>query len=100
VPGAQVQMAGTFGLAHQDFDMRGRLDMDVALSQTTTGVKSFLLKAVNPLFAKPGGGSRVYFRMLGTEKTPIYLLDLHHKMPEKTQNQNPGKNTTADASAN
>ena len=100
VPGAHVQMVGTFGLAHQDFDMRGRLDMDVALSQTTTGVKSFLLKAVNPLFAKPGGGSRIYFRMLGTEKTPIYLLDLHHKMPEKTQNQNPGKNTTADASAN
>jgi hypothetical protein len=100
VPGAQVQMVGTFGLAHQTFDMRGTLDMDVAVSQTTTGVKSFLLKAVNPLFAKPGGGSRIYFKMLGTEKVPIYLLDLHHKTPEKTQNQDAGKNNTADARAN
>jgi hypothetical protein len=63
-------------------------------------VKSFLLKAVNPLFAKPGGGSRIYFKMLGTEKVPIYLLDLHHKTPDKTQNQDQSKNNTADARAN
>jgi len=100
VPGAHVQMVGTFGLAHQDFDMHGTLDMDVELSQTTTGVKSFLLKAVNPLFAKPGGGSRIYFKMLGTEKMPIYLLDLHHKTADKTQDQTQSKSNAAAPSAN
>jgi len=100
VPGAQVQMVGTFGLEHQNFDMRGKLDMDAALSQTTTGVKSFLLKAVNPLFTKPGGGTRIFFRLAGTEKVPIYLLDLHHKTPDKAQDQGPSKNNTADARAN
>jgi len=100
VPGAQVRMTGTFGLEHQDFDMRGTLDMDASLSQTTTGVKSFLLRAVNPLFAKPGGGTRIFFRLGGTEKVPIYTLDIRHKTLEKTQNQNSGKNNTADARSN
>jgi hypothetical protein len=80
--------------------MHGTLDMDVELSQTTTGVKSFLLKAVNPLFAKPGGGSRIYFKMLGTEKMPIYLLDLHHKTADKTQDQTQSKSNAAAPSAN
>jgi hypothetical protein len=97
VPGARVHLVGTFGLEHQTFDMHGTLDMKAQLSQTTTGVKSFLLKAVNPLFAGPGGGSRIFFHIGGTEKVPIYTLDLHHKItpPEKTQDQGPAKTTAA-----
>lgn len=99
VPGAQVHLVGTIGLEHQNFDMRGILDMRAEISQTTTGVKSFFLKAVDPLFSKPGGGSRIFFHIGGTEKIPIYTLDLHHKTPEKAQDQPPNK-TTANAGGN
>jgi hypothetical protein len=102
VPGAQVHLVGTIGLAQQNFDMQGILDMRAQISQTTTGVKSFFLKAVDPLFSKPGGGSRIFFHIGGTEKVPIYTLDLHHKATpaEKTQDQTPGKVTNANAGGN
>jgi len=98
VPGAHVRMIGTLGLANQTFGLHGMLDMDAPLSQTTTGVGSFLLKAVQPLFSKPGGGTRVFFMLLGTEKNPIYSLDLHHKDLENTLNPSANQNITADAS--
>jgi hypothetical protein len=83
VPGASVQMTGTFGLEDQALDMRGTLTMEASLSQATTGAKSFFLKAVDPLFAQPGGGGTlVHFKISGTEQRPIYGLDLHHKGPE------------------
>jgi hypothetical protein len=101
VPGAQVHLVGTIGLAQQNFDMHGVLDMRAQVSQTTTGIKSFFLKAVDPLFSKPGGGSRIFFHIGGTEKIPIYTLDLHHKTPpEKTQDQTPGRGTSANAGGN
>jgi hypothetical protein len=85
VPGAQVQMVGTFGLDNQTLDLHGTFDMDAKLSQTATGVKSFLLRAVNPFFAKPGGGTRIPFRIGGTARSPIYSLDLHRKKSEQPQ---------------
>ncbi|MGC1188194.1 MAG: AsmA-like C-terminal region-containing protein [Candidatus Acidiferrales bacterium] len=101
VPGARVHLVGTIGLEHQNFDMHGVLDMRAQISQTTTGVKSFLLKAVNPLFSKPGGGSRIFFNIGGTEKIPIYTLDLHHKAaPDKTPDQSSTKTNTAAAQGN
>lgn len=83
VPGASVQMTGTFGLEDQALDMHGTLTMQASLSQATTGAKSFFLKAVDPLFAKPGGGGTlVHFTITGTEQHPIYGFDLHRKGPE------------------
>jgi hypothetical protein len=84
VPGASVQMTGTFGLQDQALDMHGTLTMEASLSQATTGAKSFFLKAVDPLFAQPGGGGTlVHFKITGTEQHPIYGLDLRRKNPDK-----------------
>jgi AsmA-like C-terminal region len=100
VPGAQVNLAGTFGLENQALDLHGTFDMDVALSQTTTGVKSFLLRAVNPFFAKPGGGTRIAFKIGGTAKFPVYGLDRRHKTSDTTHNQSSSKNNTSVARSN
>jgi len=98
VPGAHVHVVGTFGLDNQALDFHGTFDMQASLSQTQTGVKSFLLRAVNPFFAKPGGGSRIPFKIGGTEKFPIYSLDLHRKRED--QADDPKKSTTASVPGN
>ncbi|MGB6199042.1 MAG: AsmA-like C-terminal region-containing protein [Candidatus Acidiferrales bacterium] len=98
VPGAHVHVIGTFGLDDQALDLHGTFDMQASLSQTTTGVKSFLLRAVNPFFARPGGGSRIPFKIGGTAETPIYSLDLHRRRED--QADTPAKNTADTARGN
>ncbi|MGB6432360.1 MAG: AsmA-like C-terminal region-containing protein [Candidatus Acidiferrales bacterium] len=98
VPGANVNVAGTFGLDNQALDLHGTFDMQAKLSQTTTGVKSFLLRAVNPFFAKPGGGSRIPFKIGGTAKDPVYALDRHYKNGDNSQT--PTKSSSAEARGN
>jgi hypothetical protein len=98
VPGARVRMIGTLGLKSQNFDLRGRLDMDASLSKMGPARVSFLLKAVQPFFSKPGGGSRIFFKLGGTVAHPIYLLDLHPTDQEKTSDQAP--NNTDEVRAN
>ena len=52
IPGADVQLAGTYALGPETLDLHGKLAMQAKLSQTTTGVKSFLLKFADPFFSK------------------------------------------------
>jgi AsmA-like C-terminal region len=95
VPGADVHVIGTFGLDNQALDFHGTFDMQASLSQTQTGVKSFLLRAVNPFFSKPGGGSRIPFKIGGTEKFPIYSLDLHRKREDQVDDLNKSNSASA-----
>ena len=48
VPGASALISGTYSLLTQQVNMRGEVQVDAKLSQATTGVKSFLLKIVQP----------------------------------------------------
>jgi hypothetical protein len=79
VTGADVEVAGTYGLDSGQIDFHGHLLLDAKLSQTTTGAKSFLLKAVDPFFAGKHGGSSLPIKITGTKDHPQYGLDLHHK---------------------
>jgi hypothetical protein len=85
VTGASVQLSGTYALEAGQIDFHGKLFLDAKLSQTTTGAKSFLLKAVDPFFKGKQGGSEVPIKITGTKDHPIYGLDLHHNdNPKKT----------------
>jgi len=76
VPGATVQLAGQYGLKPETLDFRGRLLMDAKISQTTSGVKSLLLKVLDPLFKRRGGGSSVPIKITGTRDKPEFGLDV------------------------
>ena len=76
VPGALVQLSGTYGLRNEDFDLRGTLKLDAKLSQTTTGIKSFLLKAIDPLFKKKDAGAVIPIKVTGTRSQPSFGLDV------------------------
>lgn len=79
IPGANVQLAGTYALDSQTLDLHGQLNMQAKLSQTMTGVKSFLLKFADPFFSKGGKGTVLPFIITGPVQHPHYGLDLHHK---------------------
>lgn len=49
VPGANLDLAGSYGVRSGALDFRGTVHMEAKPSELTTGFKSFLLKAVDPL---------------------------------------------------
>jgi hypothetical protein len=74
VPGAVVDLSGRYGLRTETLAFSGNLFMDAKISQTTTGVKSLLLKIVDPLFRK-NGRTVVPLRVSGTRDMPSFGLD-------------------------
>jgi hypothetical protein len=77
VPGAKVELAGAYALKAETIDFKGQLLLDAKISQTTTGLKSLLLKAVDPLFKqKDGSGSVIPIKISGSRKAPNFGLDV------------------------
>ena len=76
VPGALAHLHGTFNLLNEEINLHGTLDMQAKLSQTTKGVKSFLLKALDPFFKKKHAGAVVPIKITGTYGHPSYGLSL------------------------
>lgn len=76
VPGARVSLEGSYGLTSQEIDFRGELRLDAKLSETTEGLKSFLLKLVDPLFEKKDAGAVIPIKITGTPDAPSFGPDL------------------------
>jgi hypothetical protein len=76
VPGAKVELAGAYGLKVETIDFKGRLLLDAKISETVTGIKSVLLKVVDPLFKQADGtGSAIPIKISGTRNAPQFGLD-------------------------
>ncbi len=76
VPGATVQLQGTFGLLSQALDFQGTLRLQAKVSQTTTGIKSLLLKAIDPLFEGKGAGTVLPIKITGTRGEPSFQIEI------------------------
>jgi hypothetical protein len=74
VPGARLELAGTYRLGTGDLDFQGNLLLDAKLSQTTTGPKSLFLKAIDPFFRGEHGGARIPVMVGGTQAQPRFGL--------------------------
>lgn len=83
VPGAAVELAGTYNLVGGELDVKGDLKLQAKLSQTVTGVKSFFLKAVDPFFEKNGAGTDIPITVTGTRDHPVIGASIFHKKIEK-----------------
>jgi hypothetical protein len=75
VQGAAVRLNGTYSLNSTEMDFHGKLSMNAKLSQTTTGAKSFFLKAVDPFFKGKNGGTELAIQISGTKDHPTFGLD-------------------------
>jgi hypothetical protein len=76
VPGALAHLHGTYGLLTQRVDLHGTLQLDNKLSKGSKGVKSVLLKSVEPFLKKKNVGEIVPIRIGGTFSHPSYGLDV------------------------
>lgn len=83
VPGAIVQLHGQYGLRSQRIDFNGRVRTDARVSQMTTGVKSFFLKAIDPLFARDGAGAIFPITIGGTRAEPSMKVDVRKALLRK-----------------
>ncbi|HXJ95980.1 MAG TPA: hypothetical protein VMT20_24335 [Terriglobia bacterium] len=75
VPGAKIQVHGTYGLATQALNFEGTASLEAKASQLTTGIKSVLLKAVDPLLERDGAGIVVPIKITGTRQEPSIKVE-------------------------
>lgn len=77
LPGATVHLQGAYSLDGKVFDFNGKVRTKARLSQmVATPWKSWLLKPVDPIFAKHGAGAEIPIKITGTKEEPKFGLDL------------------------
>jgi hypothetical protein len=76
VPGAIVQLAGTYNLRSEQMDFRGELLTEASLGEMTSGFKSILARIAQPFFKRRGGGSKFPIRISGPRSKPSFGLDV------------------------
>lgn len=77
VPGADARMSGTFNLLNDRMNFHGKLKTEVKFSQTLGGgIKSVLLKPLDPFFRKKSTGAVIPVYMIGTYDHPHFGIDL------------------------
>ena len=75
VAGASLRLNGTYSLDSTEMDFHGKLMLQAKLSQTTTGAKSFFLKAVDPFFKGKNSGTQLPIKITGTKDHPSFGRD-------------------------
>jgi hypothetical protein len=78
VPGAAVSVAGDYNLGDGMLDFHGALSLDAKISQTVTGWKHWVLKPIDPFFAKNGAGTYLKIKITGDAHHPKFGLDRGH----------------------
>lgn len=78
MPGANVRMAGTYGLFTEVVEFDGTARLQATVSQAAGGgrIKRVLLKVVDPIFRKDGAGAVLPIRIRGTRKDPKVGLNV------------------------
>jgi hypothetical protein len=80
IPGASVDLTGTFNLRGGDVHMLGDLHMESDISHVTTGFKSMLLKPLSPFFRKDHAGAVVPIAITGSpQHYKVSQNILHHQ---------------------
>jgi hypothetical protein len=76
VPGSLVRLSGAYELVPETINFTGTVVTEATISQMTTGWKSKLLRMVDPLFERQGGGgSEIPLKISGSRKNPSFGLD-------------------------
>jgi hypothetical protein len=75
VPGAGIDLSGSFDLNQDALDFRGTLKMQATVSETMTGWKHWVLKPFDPFFSKQGAGTLLNIKVQGTAENPKFGLN-------------------------
>jgi hypothetical protein len=76
VPGAAIQLKGTYGVEGGALDFAGTAKMQATISEMVGGWKGLLLLPLDRHFKKDGAGTEIPIRINGTREKPEFGLDL------------------------
>lgn len=92
IPGAMAHMHGNYGVITHKIDLHGTMQVDSKISNTTTGVKALLLKAMDPFFKKKKTGEIIPVHIGGTYEHPQYGLDVGKQDSQDAKGKTPENN--------
>jgi hypothetical protein len=76
VPGAEIDLAGTYEMEDGGLDFKGMAKLQATVSQMVGGWKGMLLKPLDRYFRKNGAGTEVPIHIGGTRDHPDFGIDL------------------------
>jgi hypothetical protein len=83
VSGAEVDLKGNYDLQKDALDFHGTLKLQARVSQTMTGWKRWVLKPVDPFFAKENAGTFLRIKVTGTSKASKFDSDRGNNRPSQ-----------------
>ena len=89
VPGAEIDLAGKYGLDGGTLNFKGTARTDATVSQMVGGWKGVLLKPADRLFKTDRAGTEVPIHIDGTQEDPMFGVDFGRK--RHTSPQVPGQ---------
>ena len=78
VPGALIQLKGTYGVEGGALNFTGTAQLQATVSQMVGGVAGILIKPADRLFRKPGAGTVIPIEVRGTREEPVFGVDFEH----------------------
>jgi AsmA-like C-terminal region len=90
VPGAEIDVNGTYGVEGGALDFTGFAKMEATVSKMVGGWKGLLLTPLDRYFQKDGAGTEVPIRVKGTQEHPQFGIDFD-RMKKGTSAQQPGQ---------
>jgi hypothetical protein len=85
VPGAKIQLQGTYGLDGGALDFDGTAKMEAPVSRMVGGWKGMLLAPADGFLKKSGVGTELPIHIDGTREQPHFGLDFDRMMPDEKQ---------------
>jgi len=83
VPGAKIQLAGTYRLADGALNFTGKAKMEASMSKMVGGWKGMLLKPADRIFKRDGAGAEVPIHIEGTRDAPKFGIDYERLLPSE-----------------
>lgn len=77
VPGADIDMTGSYGVDGGTLNFTGTARMQATVSEMVGGWKGFFLKPADRFFKKDGAGTEVPIHIDGTREHPEFGVDIH-----------------------
>jgi hypothetical protein len=85
VPGATIQLKGTYGLEGGALSFDGAAKMEASVSKMVGGWKGLLLKPVDRYLQKDGAGTDVPIHIEGTREEPKFGIDFDRMKPGQSR---------------
>jgi hypothetical protein len=86
VPGAAIQLSGTYAVEGGALNFTGDAKMQATVSEMVGGWKGLLLKPLNRYLEKDGAGTKIPIHIRGTREHPEFGIDFG-RMKSKPANQ-------------